>query len=158
MEIWVVTSGRYSGYGIVGLCSTKEKADRLRETVHDGNEPFLMEVDELEHIVPVGFSGWRVDMARDGEVRNTEAWAIQVENQLGAFPYGEQCKEPSNVDNCYSFVVVAKDKQGAVKVANEKRAQLIALNAWFEGPDAFKQHLEWRKGNPNGYKIAPPTV
>lgn len=141
--VWVVTSGQYSDYGIIAICSTKEKAERTKELTGADNDIFEMEVDEALNCVPVGFSGWSVDMNRHGEVRNIQKISVTTRDQLKAIPYGTRIKYPNNVENCYNFGVVAKDERGAVKVANEKRAEIISFNAWFEGHDAWQRWNEF---------------
>jgi len=146
MKIWIVTTGEYSDYCVVAICSTKEIAERTKQLTGSNNDVFGMEVDEAINVVPDGFFGWSVDMDRNGNAVNVENYVVTERSQLRALPYGINPRHHHlNVHNCYNFIVVAKDVQSAVKIANEKRVQIIADNGWFEGDQAWSRWMQHLK-------------
>lgn len=120
-------------------------------------QEFCVEEYELDPEVPPmpkGKVGFLVYMSKDGEVsvvrRRSIAEAIKYEGQIwfsGLHPDG-MCSTysnrfyPSSKDeeetgkylNETEFLhvsgVLARDEQHAIKIVNEKRAQLLALNRW----------------------------
>lgn len=120
--VYVVTDGHYSDYRVVGICSTLEKANRLRELYNCKNDIKEMALDDLPD-VPPGLYAFVVVMDQDGNVRYSRREGCDVmQNNWKWAPY---C-DGKNV----AFYVWARDDRHAIKIANEQRIQLIANNQW----------------------------
>ena len=65
MKIYVVTTGCYSDYSIVGVCSTLEKANELKLLKNADNDIEEYNVDEFPER-PKGMYPFHVKMDRDG--------------------------------------------------------------------------------------------
>jgi hypothetical protein len=123
MKVYIVSTGWYSDYDVRGIFSTKEKARYAKKFWCSENniEPF--ELDELpEH--PKDYFFFKVLMNRNGDSDS-----------------GVQRCEPSNsrmdfrvtaewLTDHWSFFVWARDEEHAIKIANERRAALIATGKW----------------------------
>ncbi len=139
----LVTSGEYSDYRVRGVFSSKEKADSFKKDFPGEfwNDDELIELDK-RIVVPAGRKPFYIEMCRDGKVgeikekrldldiaeetnkERERIWFIDwvwVEGKRLSLANGEERL-------CAYFW--AKDKQHAVKIANEKRVQIIAMNQW----------------------------
>jgi len=132
--IYVVTAGDYSDYGICGVYSTKAKAKRARELFTDQWGRARIEEYELDkdHGIPDGMLPWTVRMLKDGEVMECDRASVD-DTMRHWVPYGD--------DETVCFDMLAKDQTHAVKIANERRAGLIASGLWTTDVD------EWRERN-----------
>jgi hypothetical protein len=124
MKLYMVTDGNYSDYHVCGVYSTPEKAERARQLyAADGIEE--MDLDAMPD-APDGMARWIVMMNRDGHsssVRHVDAspeWLF--EDQF----YRSESTEASE----WGFTMWARDEEHAVKIANERRIQLLANNQW----------------------------
>jgi len=131
--IYVVTSGEYSAYGIEGVFSTKEKAQAFVDAITEAEAAGRLGLDgprQIEEILldagPVerGERPWRVLMRKDGSV--VEVRQYECYDNLFA-PPGEVA--PAGLDT----VCFARDEAHAIKIANERRAMLIAMEMWPTG-------------------------
>lgn len=123
MKIYVVFKGHYSDRHVVGVCSTEELAERLAVLTTDqwdASDWEAYEVDEIPEC-PVGLLPHSVVMDRRGGVKSCGRDSV-VRFKPDTEYYG--------VDNLMSFSMWAEDKEQAVKIANERRTQLIAMNIW----------------------------
>lgn len=133
MKVYIVTSGEYSDYGIDAVCSTMEIAEKTKEMRGSNNDIFGMEVDEMVNMYSDGRTGWQVIMSKTGDVISGPDKAIfDHKCDLRSYPNDNYSV------GCYLFNIIAKDPAGAIKIANEKRIEIIAANAWFEGENAWK--------------------
>jgi len=130
--IYVVTDGDYSDYRICGVYSTPAKAKR-GQVLHSGRyghnpaiETFTL--DDFGEIPP-GLLPWYVRMARDGEAVECVRESVSDNGREWA-PYGD--------DETVGFSMLAKDEEHAIKIANERRAGLVASGQW------TTRHSEWR--------------
>ena len=120
MKIYVVTDGDYSDYMIHGVFSTLEKAEIFKKySKLDYIEVY--ELDDMQGIELNGYFKYDVYMDVDG---NSE---IELPDQRESIdrdikPYGDGKR--------MVFEVKAKNEKHAVKIANEKRVQLIANGEW----------------------------
>lgn len=130
MKVYIVTSGSYSEYRMEAVYSTREAAEQhvallnAPETcIVDNPTIEEYEVDEFADHVAQGFLLWHVRMGRDG---SGFAHLTSELDRLGQhsfdFPPRPQME----------YVCWARDEQHAIKIANEHRAQLIALGQWPE--------------------------
>jgi hypothetical protein len=128
-KIYVVTAGCYSAYHIVGVFSTKEKAEefvkKYNKTASDLNKAEIEEyiLDQLERDLPPGHKLFFVRMTREGVVREVEE--VKLSDFYG-FDFG------FDLSGNLFCTVSAKDQAHAVKIVNERRVYLIASNQWGE--------------------------
>lgn len=126
-EIYVVTSGEYSDYGICGVFDDRTLADAFAEKcsgtyAEAGVEvwPLNPHADDLR----AGHDPYFVRMKRTGdtmEARRVDAGSRAVGAVMALDVNGD------GFTTCF-----ARDEQHAVKIANERRAQLIASGGWPE--------------------------
>ena len=131
---YVVTSGEYSDYSVLGVFSTRERGDAFC-AVYNASEPSeqaRIEVFALD-TPPDKWNVTNVHMQRDGTVLNIVTHLeLQVEP-----PY--YYRQLNTKDWVLLWEVCTADKERAVKVVNEKRAQILAQNAW--GDKAYLSSL-----------------
>lgn len=142
--IYVITQGEYSDYSILGACSTKEEADLFVEK-------YGGEIEEIKNVVPYIKSGWdfyQVDMREDGSVQRCEKerypyW--QSSHFWSPAPYYSSLQGTPQNEWVFRTSCWAKDSQHAIKIANERRVQTIAANAWGDN-EALKRFPWCREG------------
>lgn len=132
MKLFLVSTGEYSDYTVRGIYSAPDKAEDAKLFYNSENEIEEFELDTLPPH-PEGHLLYLVTMARDGAL-------IDV---VRSYPteYGDSFENDHNwipSSGGVEFTIWAFNKDQAVKVANEKRAQLIASNLWIE---------DWNKWN-----------
>ncbi len=118
-KVYIVTSGSYSDYKIEAVFTDKELAGEYQRR---GGEDY--DVEEYEINQPIPDVGFTVYMGQDGNVDNTI-------RELGK-KHGFSCFINSwrTGKTLLVFTVKTEDEQRAVKVVNEKRAIILAHNAW----------------------------
>lgn len=142
-KVYVLTSGIYSNYRIVGIFSTRAMADKFRAAVpeSDYNETEVHQLDsDAPDLIRRGYSLYHVTMLRDGTTERVER------QEVGAYIVGEAAKEPrvwrrtraayykdKGVPDALTATVWAKSDEAAIKIVNEKRAQMIAAGKWDKG-------------------------
>lgn len=128
MKVYVVTEGEYSDYRVNSIFSTIEKALEYSK-MFGMNDPIELELDEQNCLLEKysGLIFYSVNIEING-------------NSLSVYPTTLNSNRPPRVfKNEYSPDILnvhcwAKDEKHAVKIANEKRIQLIANNQWEESP------------------------
>lgn len=131
-KVYLLFSGSYSARGVVGAYSTKEKMELAKDLLcADDVEEW--ELDQIPNHSPTD-RPWEVFMTADGYAR---ANRVALSNE---FPLAVQ-GEPSGIPDTMLFKVMAPDKEHAIKIASEKRRQLIAENQW--EPDY--ETAQWKK-------------
>jgi hypothetical protein len=126
-KVWLVSTGDYSEYHVHGVYSTEEKALVAKEA-YNADKIEERELDAMPDSPP-GLYGWLVRMDQDG---NTEH-IYRVSNDVMKGEYGWHPARTMGGDAKIGFVnfcVWARDQEHAVKIANEKRAGLIASGEW----------------------------
>ena len=126
-KVYVVTSGDYSDYDIRAIFTTKELAEKYKQSFikKDGYRSYFNDIEEYEldaysEELKNGYKRFNVIMRKDG---NT----ISVEPNDNYF---EQINKISFFNNNIYILVIAKDENHAIKIVNEKRTQIIAMNKW----------------------------
>lgn len=127
MTIYVVTQGAYSDHHIVGVYESRG----LAEEVHGQDceiEEWPLNTDLNEH--RDGVARYNVMMLRDGTVHNvSQYWKNRCEPRdcepMDYFQYNTKI-----TIRIAEFEMWAKDAAHAIKIANERRTQLIAENKW----------------------------
>ena len=131
MLIYLVSSGCYSNYMVEGIYSTKELAEEANKLHGEENPIEEFELDKVpDH--PAGMYPFFVLMDKDGNARKIGFVAMSnvefYENYRRGFQInasGRGCRILTN-ETLYEFYMFAKDETHAVKIANERRAMLIA--------------------------------
>jgi hypothetical protein len=131
--IYVVTSGSYSSYHIEGVFTASKLAKRFAEAVPNGIvEKYSL--DKISSKVAQGYNFYCVDIDFYGDSEEVSICDPCYDDKE------REESETSGVDfyngggyefnNRWTFYFWAKSKEGAVKIANEKRIQKIANNEW----------------------------
>lgn len=141
-EVFVVTKGEYSDYGICGVFLDRALADEFAAQRHADVETWPLGALDL----PRGHRCYRVCMDAEG---NTDLYGV---DEIACTDMGEDdslCEGDENGPKnewgghkrwLYTglrrmYVTTDMGEQGAIKIANERRIQLLALNQW---PEAGK--------------------
>ena len=127
-KIYLVSSGEYSDYGIDGIFTTKELAEKFIKSfdIENSYDEINIEVRTLnpyEKELRQGFKAYFVRMSKKGKT-------ISVNNTENAFGFDSYDSDGFDVRNNLISHVYAKDKKHAIKIVNEKRTKLIALNKY----------------------------
>ena len=121
--IYLVTDGSYSDYRVLGVYSTKEKAEHAKRLFAADNEIEEYELDATPDSPP-GMLAYQVSMLVSGDVKDT--WQDTVEGFESRWYVTAQW----GADVLVVFNVWARDIEHAVKISNEWRAQIVALGLW----------------------------
>jgi hypothetical protein len=138
--IYAVSSGDYSDYRVNALFSTREAAESFMATVKDD---YYNAIEEYEldpptvSLIQRGYSVWRVVMRRDGTVENCDRHDPRERYNSDDVPshrIWERTKAPAykgrGIPDALMASVWARTEKQAVKIVNEKRAQIIASGEW----------------------------
>jgi len=134
-EIYVITEGEYSDYHICGVFENKELAEEVAKATGGQVEEFML--NPLSSRPSKDYSLWSVYMEYNGDSH------VDKTNIVYAARVGD-----IHIDMLTLKLHVtcwAKDKQHAIKIANEKRVQLIANGEWEEVKKEKKLREEKRK-------------
>jgi hypothetical protein len=138
MTLYAVSSGSYSDYRVVAIFSTQEKAEVYKATFPDSD---LNETEEYPLDPPLaeqwqeGYRVWRVVMLRDGttEKCQTDNSYRMVSSCPDYFIWRRTealAYAGRGIPDVLTATVLAKSSEHAVKIVNEKRAQMIANGEW----------------------------
>lgn len=143
--IYAVSEGSNSDYRISAIFSTKEKAQKFIDTMKkrpNSEYDDYNDIEEYQLDPPVadllgrGYSVYSVLMLKNGDVERVErtdndSYDISSAGQSHIW---ERTKASAyrgkNVEDALEMKVWAKDDKAAVKIVNEKRAQMIAMDGW----------------------------
>jgi hypothetical protein len=136
--IYIVTDGDYSDYHICGVYSTKKLAKKAQE-LHMASSIEEYEIDAMEDC-PAGMLPWSVRMGADGRthwegktgVERERITYFKTQNEWA--PYGD--------GQAVCFRMFAKDETHAIKIANERRAQLIASGEWTTNWEEWQKRIK----------------
>ena len=113
MKVYVITKGAYSDYHIVGVSLDKKRAEEIAKAVSeepiDLYQAYVEEYDTDAFAVNLRYSVW---YDKSGH------WSAQLND------YAEY--QTNHAYNDRSFVVYAKDKSHAIKIAQDMRAEYLA--------------------------------
>jgi hypothetical protein len=123
--IYVVTEGCYSDYSIRGVFDNKELAEEYASQINGQVETYSL--NTADNMLERGYRHYVVHMHESGEVIDVRQYGCKIQSC-----WHVSCNRSGNgyYDGNASFYVCSKSEEGAIKVANERRAQLIALNRW----------------------------
>jgi hypothetical protein len=138
--IFVVEQGSYSDYGVVGVYTTKENADAIAAKINESDPydeatvaewPLDPGIDALRS----GLDKFSVLMLRDGAVEEVrkldDGWTFDISGGAHIWRRTQaRAYKGRGIPDCLSATVWAKDEKHAVKIANERRAEMIASGEW----------------------------
>jgi len=133
-EVYVVTTGSYSSYGIFGIFSTLEKAELYKNALDDSNDIEIYELDEIKtDKIESGYKFWSVDFDKEGNikraiVRDPYANSTEHKEKRNYFYYYNYPAKFWVSDYMFDIYIWAKDKEHAIRIAIEHRRVLIANN------------------------------
>ena len=135
-QIFAVCSGLYSDWGIDAMFSTQEFAeeyikfnenvvpDKQSITIYEIDPEFTQEKEDLGFKIFMDKQGNTYNDLLANEFRTFEAGKIK-----GTWTYSDE--EEINFDReILVFHIITKTHEQAIKIANEKRLQIIAGNQW----------------------------
>lgn len=132
--IYIVTEGTYSEYHIEAVCSTKELAEQIvasmPEYMRVDARVEEYELDALADCMKQGLRRYWIKMERDGTVSECDLdWPHKGETsaEIVYYRWNGTFVEKNPF---LSVFCLAKDEAHAIKIANEKRAEIIAMNQW----------------------------
>ena len=125
-HVYLVTRGDYSDYSVVAVFTEKKLAEKYIDSFKKSQySEFRIEVYTLnphEEQLKKDYKPYIVRMAKNGYV-------IQIDILESHYNL-DNPNIKFDVNNYMVLYLFAKDKKHAIKIANEKRGQLIALNRW----------------------------
>lgn len=133
-EVYIVTKGDYSDYSIYGVFLDKELAEEFAAQISNDSDSGYVRTDKIkkELSFPKGFRGYRVEMDIEG---NSTVYLEEMRENLENNSYEEIGFTNYPVDESWTktgiynfYVLTDKGKEGAIKIANERRIQMIAEN------------------------------
>ena len=126
--IYLVSDGEYSDYTVLGIYSTKEKAQEAME-LYAANYIEEFEIDYLPPHPP-GELRWTVYMKDDGSVMEAKrASPSETFKKLESFRFSSECLWPKTDGR--TLIFWARDKEHAIKIASEKRREMIVSGEWY---------------------------
>lgn len=141
--IWVVEQGEYSDYRVVGIFTTKCNAQKVMDALNNGTDegdygratidewgldPSVAELNQ-------GMSIFVVRMRKDGFTEESYAQELSffTLGRVGARIWRRsqiQLAGYAGMPDVLEAFVWATDEKHAVKIANEKRIEFIAMGKW----------------------------
>lgn len=146
-EIYLVTQGSYSDYGVRGVFADKDLATEYAAQISDKYDTARVGTWQImtELIAPINYRGYTVTMDIDGntdEVENDAVGDLNVDNSYPDLEFGltglfvvedgKNCPVKEYITTGkYKFIInTDKGAEGAIKIANERRIRMIAENKW----------------------------
>lgn len=124
MNVFIVTQGNYSGYHICGVFAKEPLAQKFIDSFKDNQyNEMRIEVWEL--------NPFKLELAKEYKpyfIRmDKEGNTLEIHKTDSTYSLGE-----GGFDIHFNMYLhcFAKDEAHAIKIANEKRTQLIAKNEW----------------------------
>ena len=132
MKVYAIEEGNYSSYHVIGVFSTRENAERVVEAIEYGSQDIKeWKLDPTIKEMNAGLSPFSVRMDCFGQTESCEhgdypiygaRLSVWKKTDAPAF------KKIENISDMVTGTVWAKDKQHAIKIANEYRSAQIAQN------------------------------
>ena len=121
-NVYIVTSGEYSAYRICAVFSEKELAQKYIDSFErpEWDSYFIEEYDLNPYAKEIkkGYLPYFVKMSKNGDCMSSY--------KTDDMEYADCVLDSNNM----RFSVFAKDEKHAIKIANEKRIQLIVNDVW----------------------------
>ncbi len=125
--IYLVSDGSYSDYSVLGLYSTMEKAEYARTLYAAENGIEKIELDDLPPHPP-GELAWSVMISDNGDVYRVSQIAPYDDTYVGIKSYRHDAWQDRKSGR--SFYLWARDEAHAIKIATEKRREMLAMGTW----------------------------
>lgn len=133
-KVYVVTSGEYSDYRIVGVFDNENLANLAKELEHDSNEVEIYSLNPNADEYNQGLQIRSVTIRKDGDVV-----VVKLREWGDNFTRGHEHKDEYVLTTC----MWSKDDEHAIKTANERRGHLLAMNLWpVDGPPPYQIELD----------------
>jgi len=137
-EIYLVTQGNYSDYGVRGVFADKDLATEYAAQISTKYEAARVVTWQImtELIAPIGYRGYSIKMDVDGntdEVENDEVGRTTDENSYADIDFVlDSPGDGKYITTGYYnfFICTDKGAEGAIKIANERRIRMISENKW----------------------------
>lgn len=129
--IYLVSKGSYSDYHVCGVYSTREKADHAQKLFGDEAGIEVYDLDDVPD-APPGLFRYSVTMSKSGDRARVCLVCVSGDVDPASvefIPKFHSWSEPCEA-HAADFRVWARDDEHAVKIANEKRTQMIAEGRW----------------------------
>ena len=128
MKVYIVTSGDYSDYGIDAVFTNKKTAEVFAGKI--GGEVEIWEISPSDLIDKITHN--KIFCVRMNKEGNTD---LVMEEDFDSGDIKNAMEKKTEIFKAvdgYSMItyMFAKDEKHAVKIANERRVQLIANNEW----------------------------
>lgn len=122
-KVYLVSSGSYDDYHVVGICSTYKKAKRMMDIYNVENHMEIITIDDMPDI-PAGYQFWRIDAFLQKNNIDICRWEFDkdLEEKITFFNFNHSPKI-----TMYCF---AKNKTHAEKIFSKKKADLILSGEW----------------------------
>ncbi len=135
-KIYIITAGEYSDYHIVGVAESKEVAKELLSKYKGLESPSIEEykINSKNDILEIQNKNYyivRMDREGNSDSEEWERYYTDIDKEIEFSYLGRYSKIPPNTPAMIMFVW-ANDLTHAVKIANEKRVQMIASGLWEE--------------------------
>jgi hypothetical protein len=130
-KIWIVSSGQYSDYGIVAVFSTKEKANKFTRLSNefDSYDEYRVEEFPLDEKVARYFT-YRVEIGEDGSWSHYQPIDLNQTKTPSDWHWSVPSYTTGEITLMGLVVVYGRQEQRAIKIANDKRTRIRALNLW----------------------------
>ena len=126
-KVYLVTKGEYSDYRVVDICSTPKKAERSKALAGSDNDikPFI--IDTLGRLPNIGPSNglYEVVISHTGEIIDCSRTDVTHYLEDAEFFW-------TGINSCNeaTMIILARNDEHAVKIANERRMIGSALGLW----------------------------
>lgn len=124
--IYVVTSGSYSDYGINAVFDDKELAEKFVKLHGSNYDIEEYECNKHKDMLLKNMFPHYVQMQENGDV--IQCGCYDFDDFKVKINFKEYYKTP--LQKIMVVLCYARDKEHAIKIASEKRMQVIALNRW----------------------------
>lgn len=127
-EIYLVSSGCYSDYGVIAVFEKKDDAQLFIDKFQtkDSYDDMEIETRDLNPFIPElkkGLKSYRVRIKKDGGI-------AECDLNSGMPSCGIRCEFFFDIKSNLVVDCMAADNEHAIKIANERRSAAIAVNRW----------------------------
>jgi hypothetical protein len=141
-RVYTIEVGSYSDYHVIGVYSTKQRAQIVYDALKEAGEYELNDIVEREldpavDAIRKGLFIFHVLMLRDGTVEGCTKGNISgynIERSIKPPRIWRRTQAPAykgrDVPDVLECSVFARDTTHAIKIANEKRTMMIANGEW----------------------------
>ena len=120
--IYVVTDGEYSDYHICGVFDNENLAQKLIDAICGSGRIEEYELNPHERELEAGYKPFMVRMDRNGNTIQVDMHKVHFAHDNDNYMFD---RNGNMVIEC-----MARDRIHAIKIANERRAMLIASGRW----------------------------